>query len=419
MRRIGLIGIVVGTLMSNGISRSDEPRTLPPLTPPGKDVKPPVVTEEKKPATVIPPVTVGEIVQPPIVAAPMPGMNVGDNNGNNDSRRRCGPAAYQPGFFGDFYPAAGSQIAIVPGPPDPTVVALVRVPLSAALGSIKVADNESPRPTDRFYFNYGYFNDVYGSFNRPFTDKIDLQRQTIGFEKTLFNGNASFGMRFPWVETYGSGISERQYGDMSFVFKVAIINDACTNNVLSVGMNLSIPTGAPTRVATPVLVVDRANQPVAIFRIDNNRVLVQNNPGPVIGFRVEDINPTYFQPWIGGVLSLNQDFYIQSFVSLAAPTDDRAVTAVFSDVGLGYWLYRNSQDRLVQGIVSATEFHVTTPINHRKLPTIPVSMPDVVDLTTGFHILLPRSVAGFAVGVPITGPRPFDISAMGSITFRF
>src|SRR5262249_29857955 len=57
-------------------------------------------------------------------------------------------------------------------------------------GAFKIADNESPRPQDRVFVNYNYFDRILGT-------SVDLNRETLGFEKTFLDGNASVGMRVP------------------------------------------------------------------------------------------------------------------------------------------------------------------------------------------------------------------------------
>src|SRR4029077_7370206 len=80
------------------------------------------------------------------------------------------------------------------GNPPPRVVQ-VRVPI-ATHASFKISDVESPRPSDRVYFNYNFYSQIpVGGVN------ADLHRELIGFEKTFKDGNASFGMRLPFLQT--------------------------------------------------------------------------------------------------------------------------------------------------------------------------------------------------------------------------
>ena len=55
--------------------------------------------------------------------------------------------------------------------------------------AFKIADNESPRPEDRLFATYNYFNDVLAH-----PSKADLHQEVVGFEKVLLNGCASVGL---------------------------------------------------------------------------------------------------------------------------------------------------------------------------------------------------------------------------------
>src|SRR5262245_15021068 len=80
-----------------------------------------------------------------------------------------GGATFNPQIIGDLgvggfvRPAGGTR----PGSTTPIV----------ARGTFKIGENESPRPENRIWINYNYFNNI-GNFNGT-----DLHRETIGFEK--------------------------------------------------------------------------------------------------------------------------------------------------------------------------------------------------------------------------------------------
>ena len=76
------------------------------------------------------------------------------------------------------------------------------VPVPGRYSGITITDNDSPRPVDRFYFNYGYYDGMNAQLN-PGVGNITQSRPMIGFEKTFLAGNASFGMRLPFVQING------------------------------------------------------------------------------------------------------------------------------------------------------------------------------------------------------------------------
>lgn len=100
------------------------------------------------------------------------------------------------------------------------------VPTTIARGAFKITENESPRPQDRVYTTYNYFSNVFGSRLAPGQQQTDIHREVIGFEKTLLDGNASAGMRLPYIQVNGDGsVSKDDIGDLTMVLKYALIND--------------------------------------------------------------------------------------------------------------------------------------------------------------------------------------------------
>jgi hypothetical protein len=102
-------------------------------------------------------------------------------------------------------------------------------------GAFKIQENESPRPMDRVYFNYNFYSGVdLGS------KKVDIQRETFGFEKTVLDGNASLGIRVPIFQNLDS---KDDIGDITLIGKYAFFNDRTTGNVISGGVAVTPPTG--------------------------------------------------------------------------------------------------------------------------------------------------------------------------------
>jgi hypothetical protein len=216
--------------------------------------------------------------------------------------------------------------------------------------------------------------------------RADLHREMIGFEKTFFDGNASFGMRLPFVQLTGSpGFEESHVDDLCMVFKYAIINNRETGNVLSGGLVLTAPTGETVKV--------------------NGQ---------------STIHSTVFQPWAGFIYSVNRDVFVQGFSSVAAPTDARDVTIFFNSIGVGYHLYRSADPcALLKGAVPVAELHVNTPLNHRGWDSQPLGFPDAVDFTGGCYFVFKRATAGLAFGTPMTGPKPYEFEVLANLNVHF
>ena len=97
-------------------------------------------------------------------------------------------------------------------------------------GAIKIEENESPRPTDRVYVTYNYFNDIAKAF--PGLPGTDLHRETYGVELTFLGGDASVGLRMSSLQTSGgSTLNGEDFGDVTVIMKYALLNNTATGNV--------------------------------------------------------------------------------------------------------------------------------------------------------------------------------------------
>ena len=305
-----------------------------------------------------------------------------------------------------------------------TAGVLASIP-NVSRGPFKIAENEFARPVDRVFAYYNYYRvkgqilaggsaavpDVAaGGPGAPLTPAVfptanrfefDLHRETFGFEKTFLGGDASIGVRIPVFQTNGSTpfsarlatpetgqtpgafdaaftgapilFDAAELGDVSVVFKYAWVN---TNDAVNtVGLVVTAPTGP------------------ALQTVDG------------------EIQSTIFQPYVGFYRALGGSFFAQAFSAVAVPTDGQDVTIWFNDVGVGYRAGR---------FVPTLELHVNTPLNQRGLGTSPIGMSDQVVFTGGTHIFLTdRALFTFAVGLPVTGPQPYDVEAAALFNYRF
>lgn len=331
------------------------PPTNPPQTPPTQLAQPAPAESPQDP-----------LAQEPSLSPERFGAVGGDN-----------VALATPNMIGDFIGPNGSITLR-----DPSGVTRSAVVPLVARGAFKIAENESPRPVDRVYINYNYFS---GLGENDGSSNIALHRETIGFEKTCLDGNASIGMRLPFIESSGAGNVGSGVGDLDILLKYAVINNRETGDVLSGGVVVTAPTGRSD-----------------LFFLDNT-----------------NIHDTLIQPWLGYIFNLD-DWYVHGFTSLVVPTDSRDETILFNDVGVGYWLYRSGQDQLITAVAPTLEAHVATPLDHRHSTTDPIVLPDWVVLTAGCSFNLhQRSTLTVGVATPVTGPQPFDLEAIVQLNFRF
>jgi hypothetical protein len=267
-----------------------------------------------------------------------------------------------------------------------------------SVGGFKISDNQSPRPQDRVFFNFNYYNDLNYAVNRALGGGItgmQAYRENFGFEKTFWDRNASIGMRFP-IETLSVatpikplGGTSTAVGNLSIFGKYVLWQDAQRKNLVSTGLMVTTPNG-PTSFAG-----SRAT----------------------LGFR-----DTNIQPFLGFYYG-EGNFYAQGFSSVSIATDRNDLTLYYNDLGIGYYLYRSAlPSQLVQAVIPTFEVHVNTPLNHRGALKLsdPAGVPDVVDLTYGANIMLGRGTL-FSTGftTPVTGPRPFAFEYMAVLNIYF
>jgi hypothetical protein len=267
-----------------------------------------------------------------------------------------------------------------------------------SLRSFKIADHESPLPLDRAYVGFNFYNEVGGSVGSQVGSPVRNQRvylETFAFEKTCLDGTASVGMRLPLntltgqSDVPGLGGATTDVGDLSVILKYAAWHDACSGNLISVGLAVTTPTG-PNGFAGSA--------------------------------QAAPFHETTLQPYVGYIFH-GGDFFLHGFTAIDVPTDARDVTILYNDIGVGYYLpCARGQDRLLTAVVPTVEVHVNTPLDHRGtlLSADLAATPDVIDLTAGTQFFFcDHALLGVGVVAPVTGPRPFDVEAIAHFELRF
>jgi hypothetical protein len=200
----------------------------------------------------------------------------------------------------------------------------------------------------------------------------------------LLGGDASFGLRLPFLQVNGNQfVEDSLVGDISLIAKYAVLNNAGTGDVISGGLVLTVPSGE----ATDLLGIGK-------------------------------VRGTLFQPWAGFIWNWG-NAYVHGFSSVVVPTDSRVATILFNDVGFGYRLLNRDGHSFISAFVPTVECHVNTPLEDLS-DRVVIGIPDIVDVTAGAYIVFGRATTlGAAVATPVTGPRPFSIEALVSLNVRF
>jgi hypothetical protein len=150
---------------------------------------------------------------------------------------------------------------------------------------------------------------------------------------------------------------------------------------------------------------------------------IPTGPGGFAGSKFsKSFRNTGIQPFLGYYYSRGR-FYLQGFEAIDVPTDPNDVTAIFNDIGMGYYLYRNpAMDTFITAFAPLFEVHVNVPLNHRDYYNIRdvAGSVDVVDLTYGANIQFGRrTLLMLGASSPVSGPRPFAIEAIALLNIYF
>jgi hypothetical protein len=289
-------------------------------------------------------------------------------------------------------------------------------PVVNVFSDFKIAEGESPRPMDRVFFRYNYYNNLSPDRWKDPTlpvHNVNLDLYTFGMEKTFFDGAVSLGMRIPFHTLDaegkdfhlapdpvtgvvgpvpgGPGIDQTNWGNIVAVAKAVLWEDRPAGDILSAGVVASVPTASN----------------------------VQIDPG------ISAL--MYFQPFTGFILT-SGDLYVQGFTSMTLPIARPEAFVSFSDIGVGYYVWRDtSGSRLLSAVAPTLEMHYTAPIRQPD-PTASlfgnfsdaVRIHNTVDFTLGTTFEFSnRATLGLGLAIPVTGQRPFDMEGLVQLNMMF
>ncbi len=211
--------------------------------------------------------------------------------------------------IGGLATTAATKAVPTPGPPAPPGPRGAS-PIYAAARNVKVSENQSPRPQDRIYFNFNYYNNVDSTINRrdlsPVT-QMKAYTYLFGIEKTFNDGKGSIGFRVP-LDTLTANSSQNVLstptstaaGNLSIIAKYILEQNVKTGSLISAGLAITAPTGPSRFAGAPYLF---------------------------------PLNSVYFQPYIGYIYNHNR-WYIQGFSGFNFTSNINDVSYIFNDIGV-------------------------------------------------------------------------------------
>jgi len=291
---------------------------------------------------------------------------------------------------------------------------------------LNISENNSPLPTDRLYFSYRHFENVSNLRYFQFEEAFDVDRFTLGGEKTFFDGIMSFEMRLPIENRLSSerfsydvfdppvfldpavfppgfapfgGGTRAELGNISFLLK-ALIHET-DSFAFSAGLGVTMPTA----------------QDVEYLVTTDNRLVFPSVPGATadssVLLDVFGSNETiYLSPYLAWLSQKqNSRFFHQGFLQVevaANPssiavagdgltnfvdpnnnitgtfdwftpfptgrTDLFAQTLMRLNLGFGYMLVEDECADFIQQLTGMFEVHYTTTLQDAIISSVPLGV---------------------------------------------
>lgn len=273
----------------------------------------------------------------------------------------------------------GGQTILIPQRP---ISVTIPSPSSGGfvVGRQKIAENTSPIPRDRVFTSYSYFDNA-----SLIGEGVNINRITPGFEKTFWDGNASFEMRFPFATTLSPDIvangltstDDTQFGNINMTLKLLTYQNQ--SFAWSNGLSLSVPTGDDMSVhlANGFQLLEVKNDSVHLLPF-TGFLWVPDNRWFMQGFFQADFdangNRVYVSDGTGRVVD-------------GGVANDQ--TFVYADLGMGYWLYQKPSNRCLSGFAPIAELHY-----NRSVQSADTIQTGNVTLTSGNDIQVLNGVVG-------------------------
>jgi hypothetical protein len=294
-----------------------------------------------------------------------------------------------------------SPISALPRPPGPPTPPGARggSPIFPAVRNFKISENQSPRPQDRIFFDFNYYNNVNDTINLHNLSAVTQMKAYVynfGVEKTFNNGMGSIGIRLPLdnltANSFNNVIStptSSALGNLTVFSKYILAQNPETGSLISASWAITPQTATSRFAGAPYLF---------------------------------PLNSTYIQTSIAYIYNYNK-WYFQGFSGFSFPINPNDVTLIYNDVAVGYYLLRNPESRIgLTALAPTAELHVNNPLNHRDPFNRQdlAGTPDSVDLTFGLNFGLRNSaVLTAAFAVPVASPKPFDSEAILMLNIYF
>lgn len=329
-------------------------------------------------ATFSPPIA-GELTAPTRPLATGLGASVGVTRGSYSSA----PAMVGDSFGGSFLV---DEVGPVPGNEIQTI--------SIAGGDrrFKIAENGSPIPRDRVFFNYNHFENA---LTDHLGRSIAMDRYTAGIEKTFIDQLMSLELRLPLAQGLNStqdlasgDTRGAELSNLSVALKGILIRGP--EWLVSGGSTMTLPT---------------ADGYIEAYQGDR--------------YRFVDNDAVHMAPFIGWLLLPRPKWFVQGFMQTDFDLNGNRVRSsasgnegilqdqnlLFVDASVGHWLMqRSAMTSRLQGIAVISELHYTMTMNDADMVDgigNPYQHVDLLNMTAAFHFQFRRASLRLGGAAPL------------------
>jgi hypothetical protein len=264
-----------------------------------------------------------------------------------------------------------------------------------AVAGFRISDNESPIPQTRVFYYINDWQTPFDAINTRLGGSASLpyaMRNTFGFERAVFGGSGSFGLRLPIdslkVDTGlpGAVAEDSSIGDLFVTSKVLLYRS--DTGAISGGLAMTLPTGSRSFAG-----------------VSQGDVGLNHHAN--------------LQPYVGYLWRPRNGFFVQGFSSFAVPMNSSDVSLWYNDVGVGYLLDRGAG--WLTALAPTAELRLTTPLNHEGvIQGTKYGETQILQFLGGLTAEFSRrTTLTFAVAAPLTGPNPYDWGFTFQFNYRF
>lgn len=295
---------------------------------------------------------------------------------------------------------------------------------------LNIAENNTAIPVDRAYFSYRHFHNAARVKLFRFTDEFDIDRFTLGFERTCLDGMASVEMRMPLSARLRSDFfsaivvpgpgpegvadlvipadgsdndTQLEAGNLSIITKMKLIER--DRFVLSGGLGVTVPTAQDVNIGLiiqgfprvtfdnfPGIEAETAGD--ARFQFDNETIYLS----PFLAWAYAGDNGKWFhQGFLQVEAAANTSSFVPTggfdniFYDPAAPAVPIGVATYLAEpgfvgelhsqtimrlnLGLGRVLLDRPRALWLQRVNGLAELHYTTTLQDAKVTDIPLISP--------------------------------------------